>query len=323
MLGRVPGIKHIAYYLPDATLESSAVAARFGFEIGFLHTKVGVERRHYAAPDQTSSDMAAEAMRRLLAETGEPADAIEALIVVTQTPDYAIPQMSGLVQDKAGLSKDLAGFDLSLGCSGYVYALSVADGLMRTQGLSKLAVVTVESYSKILDPGSRDTVSLLGDAATATLMTVDDPLYRVGKSTFGTDGTRGEAIICRGTGVVDGPRHGIEMDGRAVFSFVMSELPRSIGRCLEINRVAADDVSRWVFHQANRYLVENLALRLGLPMGRVPLDMSETGNTGSCSIPLVLRRKVLSRATRPSILCLSGFGVGASWASTLLFSTAR
>lgn len=314
-----PGIRHIACFFPETALDNDELRRRFEFSEGFLEEKLGIERRYLARVGDTTSDMCAAAVDRLLSEAGERPQAIDALLLVTLNPDYMMPHTAALVQEKCGLPKTVASFDIALGCSGYVYGLAVADAMMRVHGFSNVVLLTAVNFSRIMDPESRDTVPIFGDAATATLLTSEDPRYFLGKSTFGTDGAMAEAIIVRGSGTAGEGDGTLEMDGRAVFNFMMTEVPPDVRRCLELNHLEIDDVDTWVFHQASNYMVENLARRLRIPAERVVLDLEDGGNTSSCTIPVTLSRRVLDRDTLPDVVGLSGFGVGASWASSILF----
>ena len=314
-----PGIKHVTHFFPEDALDNDMLRARFEYEPGFIENKLGIERRYHARRGDATSDMCATAVRSLLAESGERAEAIEALIVVTLNPDFIMPHTAALVQDKCGLSATTATFDVALGCSGYVYGLNLAESLMRANGFSKVILVTAVNFSRILEPTSRNTLTLFGDAATATLLCDENPRYYLGKSTFGTDGSMREAIVVHGSGTADDGDGMLEMDGRAVFNFMMTRVPPDIRRCLEINDLTIDDVPTWVFHQASSFMIRNLVQRLGIPEQRVVYDLEDGGNTSSCSIPVTLSRRILNQPDLPPIIGISGFGVGASWASNFLF----
>jgi 3-oxoacyl-[acyl-carrier-protein] synthase-3 len=318
-----PGIGHITYVFPEDVLDNDQLRQRFEFKPDFLEVKLGIDRRYRARWGEATSDLCAAAVGKLLAESGESPAAIDALIVVTLNPDYIMPHTAALVQEKCGLPKRVASFDVALGCSGYVYGLSLADSMMRADGFSRVVLVTAVNFSRITDPESRATVPIFGDAATATLLTTDNPRYFLGRCTYGTDGSLAEAIIVRGSGTAGDGDGKLEMDGRGVFNFMMREVPPDVERCLELNGLVKDDVALWVFHQASNYMVENLADRLRIPRERVILDLQDGGNTSSCTIPVTLRRRVLDRRDLPEIIGLSGFGVGASWASSFLFKNPR
>lgn len=315
------GIKYISYHIPDAVLPNSVVQERFGFEDNFLANKLGIDERPVAPDDQPTSEMCLKAIESLTAETDLDLAQLECLIVITQTPDYAIPHTSALIHGRLGLSKSVAVFDVSLGCSGYVYGLSIAKAFMISNGFTQGLLVTGDQYSKIMNPEDRNTIPLFGDASTATWLSNDEPAYLIGQFAFGSDGQTHEAIIVRGSGTRAGDAQPLEMNGRGVYSFMMSEVPPNILRCLEQNDVTKDDIDKWVFHQASKYMVESLSNRIGLDIGSVVLDIGDVGNTVSSSVPLALARRVLASQPHGRKVLISGFGVGTSWASCVLTST--
>jgi 3-oxoacyl-[acyl-carrier-protein] synthase III len=314
------GIRAIAAHLPQASLENADLVAQHGFDPEFLDQKLGIHSRHRAAADEHVSDMAAAAGRAVLAKAGvDPAD-IQFLAVVTQTPDYCLPQVSALVQHALGLPTSVAALDLGLGCSGFVYGLATATAFMQTHGLTRGLLITAEAYGKIMDPADRGTAPLFGDGACATLLT-DEPLFTPGSFVFGTDGGRFDALIARGSGTRKDGDGRLFMDGRAIFNFMMQEIPPSVARCLAANGLTMADVDLCVPHQASLYMLTMLARRLGVPEGRLVTDMEDVGNTVSSSIPLALMRRVLPLDPRPAHILITGFGVGLSWCSTILFAT--
>ncbi len=311
------GIAGIASYLPDAVNDNTALVARYGFDADFISDKLGIETRHYAAPNETTADLATRAAEAMLDEAGLRAADIDLLVVVTQTPDYLLPHTSALVHERLGAPTRTAAFDISLGCSGFIYALAAAVPMMAAHDMQTGLLVTAETYSKLISLEDRATAPLFGDGAAATLLT-RDPVYYLGRTTFGTDGLRHRALIAAGSGTRDEPSAPLFMDGRAIFSFVMTEAPKDVAACLTANGVAADDVERWVFHQASAYMLQSLAKRLGIADERLVIEMADCGNTTSSTIPIALERRVLAASPQPRTVFLSGFGVGLSWASTVL-----
>jgi len=314
------GIRAIAAYLPQANLENHELVAQHGFDPDFLDKKLGIRSRHRAAADEHVSHMAAAAGRAVLEQSGlDPAE-IQFLAVVTQTPDYCLPQVSALVQHALGLPTSVAALDIGLGCSGFVYGLATATAFMQTHGLTCGLLITTEAYGKIIDPADRSTAPLFGDGACATLLT-DNPIFVPGRFVFGTDGSRSDALIARGSGTRKDGDGLLFMDGRGIFNFMMQEIPPSVARCLAANELTMDNVSLCVPHQASSYMLEMLARRLGVPEGRLVVDIEDVGNTVSSSIPMALMRRVLPLAPRPANVVITGFGVGLSWCSTILFAT--
>lgn len=267
--------------------------------------------------DDTVSGLATEAVRSLLRKADvSPAD-IQALVLVTQTPDYCLPHTSALVQAEAKISPDALVFDVGLGCSGYVLGLSVLRDVMQSQGMTRGILVTADAYSRIMDPEDRSTSPLFGDGASATLIS-DRPRYAIGKTTHGSDGSKHAALIVRGSGSTPGERQALFMDGRAIFNFALSQVPRDIEKCLEMNALGRDDIDLFIFHQANAFMITSLAQRLDIPMERIVFSMSDVGNTTSSSIPIALEREVLGLESPPERVLICGFGVGLSWGTTIL-----
>lgn len=312
------GIHQIAHYVPEKILGNDQLRETIDFDEEFLSQKLGINERRIAGPDETVADMGSRAAVRSLEESGLHAENLDVLIVVTQTPEYCLPQTSALVHEILDLPKALPVFDISLGCSGFVYGLSVATAFLESNGGDKGLLITADTYSKIMAPDDRATTPLFGDGAAATLISRDG-LYVPGKFTFGSDGSRHKALIAPGSGTrkPEGPER-LHMDGRAIYSFMMSEIPTDIDRCLEANELAKDDIDLWVFHQASKYMLESLGQQIGVPGEKLVVEMADIGNTTSSSIPIALERQVMNRDPLPRRVFISGFGVGLSWASTVL-----
>lgn len=298
------GIEAIAVYIPEQRVSNMAIREQFEVDEAFLKDKIGVLNRAIKGADEDTSDMAVKALERLLEQTGLAREAIELLVVVTQNPDSNLPHVSGLVHGKAKLSLDCAAFDVSLGCSGYVYGLSVLQSFLAGNGLSRGVLITCDPYSKVIDPADKNTVLLFGDAATATLVGPAQVL-ECGPFLFGTQGDMTGALVCK-----DGTLH---MNAREVFNFAATTVPRHIEKLLNKANLTKDEVDCYLFHQGSRYIVETLAKRLGLDRDKVRMDIEETGNTISSSIPILLQRELAAKTTKTFVLC--GFGVGLSWAS--------
>lgn len=311
------GIKAISYVVPGTPVGNSEIIATHGFDGSFIENKLGITHRHIAGPNEYVSDLATQAASKLLQGSGVSAEAVEILVVVTQTPDYCLPHVSALVHENIGLGNQVAAFDVSLGCSGYVYGLSIVQGMMESQGLDNGLLITADTYSKISDPSERSTAPLFGDAATATLLT-RDPQYSLGRFDFGTDGSKHRQLIARGSGIRRDVAEPLFMDGRGIFNFAMSAVPKTVERCLERNDTGMETIDSWLFHQASRYMLESLAKRMKIPAEKLLIDMEDVGNTTSSTIPIVLARRILENGTGPNTILLCGFGVGLSWASTIL-----
>ena len=301
------GIADIAFYIPERRLPNRARAAEFGLTDDFIRDKLGVEAVARKADDQDTSDLAVEAVKALLGKGRVGVEQIECLALVTQNPDgRGLPHTSAIVHDKLGLGARCLTFDISLGCSGYVTGLSVLTATMQSHGMRYGLLVTADPYSKIVDPADRNTALLFGDAASATLLAAD-PVWHLGRSDFGSIGRSRRALELNEAG-------NLAMNGRGVFDFSATSIPASIQRTAELNEIGLAAVDRFILHQGSRYIVDTIAKRLGV-LDRTPFDAAEYGNTVSSSIPIAL-----ARAVDPSdrLVMISGFGVGLSWATTLL-----
>jgi len=300
------GIKDIAVYIPEKRNSNRDLLARFELEESFLVEKIGVLERAIKDESEDTSDMALEALERLIVQSGIARESIDVLVVITQNPDSNIPHVSALVQGKANLSNDCAAFDLSLGCSGYVYGVSVLQSFLASNGLSNGVLITCDPYSKIINLNDKNTVLLFGDAATATLIS-HEPKYVCESFVFGTQGDLTGALVCN--------NNQLHMNGREVFNFAAVKVPQTIQKLLQKANLEKADIDAYIFHQGSRYIVETLAKRLGIEIAKVRIDIESTGNTVSSSIPILLKQEIDSRVSKNIVL--SGFGVGLSWASCI------
>ena len=314
------GIRDVACYLPTGELHSAELQSRLGFKPGFLENKVGVETRHIAATDESTSDMAVRAFERLTQRCPrEDFGAVGLVLLCTQNPDYKMPHTASVVSYRLGLPKNMLSFDISLACSGYVSTVVTAKALMNELGIRKALVFTADPYSKIIKPQDKNTIALFGDAASVSILEADAPL-RICKSTFGNDGSKYEAAIVRNSGTAkkDGEPEHFDLDGRGIYELLKTEAPRSIRACAALNDLALDDVEVFLFHQASAWLLQGLREDLGLSEDRVPCNIKHTGNTVSSSIPLLLEQVLYAERPLPRTILMSGFGAGLAWASVVL-----
>lgn len=301
------GIAAIASYVPAGRLSNYDRKAEFGIDDAFIEDKIGFRSVARMAPGETTSDLCVRAFEALKCKVSIDPAAIEAVVVVTQNPDRNIPHVSAVVHGRLGLSTSCAAFDVSLGCSGYVHGLSIVQGFMAANGYKRALLFTADPYSKIIDASDKNTVLLFGDAATVSLLS-DAPVFVPGRFRFGTLGVESENLAITGGHLY--------MNGRAIFSFVARNIPSDVNALLAANGLAIGDVDRFLFHPGSRYVVDAISKALKLTQDKVPFSASDCGNTVSSSIPLLLEAEI-PRAASGTIL-MSGFGVGLSWASTIL-----
>lgn len=317
-----PGLSEISVYLPRHTVGNDEIIKRFGFKKDFLVNKIGIEKRHVAGPDEAVSDMAVKAGQKLIKKLSLDTGSIELIVLCTQNPDYNIPGSVNCVQNRLDLPKNIAAFEINDGCSGFIYSLSMVKSIMITENLNRAILITSEAYSKVIDPDDRHTVPIFGDAATASFVEMGG-FGKIGRFVYGSDGSGFEDLIVRGGGsrYPNENRtgtHALYMNGRAIFNFMMTMVPNSIEKCLTSNGFTIDDINYFLFHQASRYMLENLGSRLGIPKEKIPLSLKNTGNTVSSSIPITMDYLGGPAALKGKTVLLSGFGTGLSWATTVL-----
>ncbi|UTL79898.1 ketoacyl-ACP synthase III [Pseudomonas putida] len=305
------GIKSIASYVPTEGVDNYAQGAKFGKDQDFIFGKIGSTFLPRKEAAQETSDLCVEAARNLFAANPslDPAS-IDAVIVVTQNGDAeGLPHTAAIVQHKLGLPTSIAAFDISLGCSGYVYGLYAMKGFMEAAGLKNGLLITADPYSKIVDPEDRNTTMLFGDAATATWMG-EDATWQLGKSLFGSDGAGAEHLR-----TTDGK---FFMNGRQVYNFALVKVPAHLHQLLEASELQAHDIDLYCLHQGSAAIVDAVSARFveGEHKQKFVKDMVETGNTVSSSIPLLLEKHVLG--SQHKRVALSGFGVGLSWGSAII-----
>src|SRR5262249_8841624 len=301
------GILSIHSYVPEARLDAMELSSDFGPSEDFIRDKTGFRTLSRRADGEDTSHLAERAARAALSMHPGLAQKLGLLVVVTQTPDgYGLPQVSAIVHGRLDLPESVAAFDISLGCSGWVYGLSVAKSFMESNDLACGILVTADPYSKIIDPKDRNTLLLFGDAATATVL-CRNPTWRIGRFVFGTAGRHWDDIRVRDNGK-------LAMNGRAIFNFSARKLADCVRAELAANGLDLHSVGYVILHQASRYIVDTVAARLGAS-DQTRFTAADTGNTVSSSIPLAI--SALPRAKEQTMV-VCGFGVGLSWAGCVL-----
>lgn len=302
------GISAIGSYTPAQVELNLDKMGDFGVDQRFIEDKIGVVQRAQKLPEEETSGMCVKAFGALREQVDIGAEELDCIVVCTQNPDGSgLPHTSAIVHSLLGCRQDVAAFDISLGCSGYVYSLWIMASFMQAQGLKKGVLFTADPYSKIVDPDDKNTALLFGDAATATLLG-EDFVYRLDAAEFGTIGSMNEALRCE-----DGKLH---MNGRLVFNFAMTTVPPQIAALLKKTGDNIQDIDLILLHQGSKYILDQLTKRLGVDANKVPCDLKDSGNTVSSSIPLLLKRYLNNNSCQKVVLC--GFGVGLSVASGLI-----
>lgn len=326
-------IKAISYYLPEKIVTNEELVIDFpDWTVEKIATKVGVNQRHVASEDETATDLAVKAGEKLFAATPEiKREDIDFVLLCTQSPDYLLPTSACLAQDRLGLRTNIGALDYNLGCSGYVYGLSLAKGLIAGGIAQNVLLLTAETYNKHLHPRDKGNRTIFGDAATATVVSTEG-YAEIGNFSLGTNGQGAENLIIHSGGArhpekvndlsfdENGNPHSSDflfMNGAEIFSFTQKNVPIVVKDTLEKNGLTHDDVNMFVFHQANSYMLNFLRKKIKIVPERFYVNMSEIGNTVSNSIPIALadarQENVLNG---PVLIC--GFGVGYSWGGCIL-----
>ncbi len=331
-------VKAIEYVLPEAVLTTEDLAAEFPeWSVQKIDDKTGIRERHIAAPTECSSDLAVAAAQKLFASGACAPQDVDYVLLCTQSPDYFLPTTACLIQHRLGIPTSAGALDFNLGCSGYIYGLGMAQGLIATGQARRVLLLTAETYSKFIHPKDKSVRTIFGDAAAATLLSaVDGDVPFVGPFVYGTDGSGAENLIVPTGGmrqarsevsaqtVEDGSGNirsadNLFMNGAEIFNFTLSAVPSSVNELLQKAGIGADAVDLFVFHQANRYMLEHLRKRMKIPTERFALTMSHCGNTVSSTIPIALKHSARDGMLQPgALVMLVGFGVGYSWGATLL-----
>ena len=304
------GIEAIACEIPEHRISNLERAQQFGTSVPFLREKIGVVEIARKRVEHETSDLCVAAAQRLFNSDVVTPDDVDCAAVVTQNPDgHGLPHVAAIVHGKLGLSERCATFDISLGCSGYVQALSMVSAFMAANGMRRGLLFTADPYSKVIDDSDRDTALLFGDAATVTLLSAE-PAWRLGRFDFGTRGEMSEALSVNEFGKLC-------MNGRTVFTFSATSVPPSIARTLERNGLTLADIDRVILHQGSKYIVDTVGQRIGAA-DKTCFYAANYGNTVSSSIPIILSQELAESDRR---VLISGFGVGLSWATTILERT--
>lgn len=331
-------ISAIEYFLPHNVVSTSDLSAEFPeWSVEKIDEKTGIQYRHIAAQGECSSDLAVNAAQRLFDSGACRPESIDFLLLCTQSPDYFLPTTACVIQDRLGIPTTAGALDFNLGCSGYIYGLGLAQGLISSGQASNVLLITAETYSKFIHARDKSVRTIFGDAAAVTLLKAfESETPFIGPFIYGTDGRGWQNLIVPSGGMrcprtdqtaalvqdQDGNVRSMDnlyMNGAEIFTFTLSAVPQSVERILEKAHLALEDIDLFVFHQANRYMLEHLRKRMKIPEDKFVVAMSHCGNTVSCTIPIALKHAACEgRLTNQAKVMLVGFGVGYSWGATVL-----
>lgn len=310
---------YCSYYLPKKVVTNEDLKEIFPEidpERVFAHT--GVRRRHYA-DNETSSDMSYNAINQLIEDNKIDKAAIDGLICVTQNPDNMVPNTASRLQNMLGLTKDLLAFDLNLACSGFVYALLLAKSIIKSTDKNNILITTTGDRVKYLNKKDKNTLTLFGDGASAFLLTREN-VDKIKEFVTGTDGSGYNDIIIKNDDENDfqSPRH-YSMNSINIFSFTISVVPDLIKKILEKNNLTLEDIDYFVLHQANKSILEYVRNDLNIEKEKMYINLEETGNTSSSTIPVAFADLVKQNKLHNGMkILIAGYGAGFSWAGTVI-----
>ncbi len=327
----------ISVYLPPDVLTNETLAAEYNspnWTASKIFRKTGIHTRHIVK-EELVSDLAVNAAEKLFSEYSIERSTIDFLLLCTQSPDYYLPSTSCIIQERLKLRTGTGAFDYNLGCSGFVYGLAVAKGLLSAGIARRVLLITAETYTRHIHHQDRSTRTIFGDAAAATLITTED-IGKIKDFVLGTDGSGANNLIVP-AGAMALPRNpqtseekqddsgnirsknNIYMNGPEIFAFTLRTVPKLVEDTLYKNGLTKDDIDYYIFHQANRYILTVLREKLDIPEEKFYIDVESLGNTVSSTIPIALHGAIKSTKIKTgSKVFIAGFGVGYSWGAAIL-----
>lgn len=327
-------IKGISYYLPEQVYTNDDLIKDFPeWSVDKVMKKVGVEQRHLAATDETAGDMAEKAAKKLFEEYGIDPSSIDFLLLCTQSPDYFLPSTACVLQNRLEIPTSAGAFDYNLGCSGCIYGMAVAKGLIAAGIAKNVLLLTAETYNKYLHPDDKSNRSIFGDGAAACLISIEG-FAKIGEFVLGTDGAGANNLIVKtgasrykqttGLSVEDSEGHiwrddYLYMNGGAIFNFTLDAVPAMMKQLLEKSGLEKEQIDYYVFHQANQFMLSTIRKVCTLPKDKFYMNMSNVGNTVSSTILIGLKECMNDGniQTGMKVMCC-GFGVGLSWGGAIL-----
>ena len=330
-------IKDISCYFPKKVISNSSLQYEFpDLKIKELTRLTGVYNRHICHEDETSVDMAVKAADKLFSTCTTKKEDINFIILCSAGGDYITPASACIIHNQLKLPSNCGAFDYNQGCTGYIYGLNLADSLIYAGNAENILLITSETISKTIHPKDSSNRAIFGDAATASIITRSNSKNTFGSFTFGTDGSKFDRIIIKhGRERFPLPKYAEKdrvdtygnilndanfyMDGSEVFNFSITRAPELVSDILKKNNLTYDDIDHFIFHQANQIILETLGKKLKIPDSKLIIEIANTGNTVSSTIPIALHNSIINgKIKNGDTILLAGFGVGFSWGGTIL-----
>lgn len=333
-------LQYISYYHPKKVLSNEEISSLHPeWTVEKISAKTGIEKRYVSAPDETAGDMAYQAAMLLMQQNDISPQSIDYIILCTQSPDYYLPTTACILQDRLGLSEHSGAFDYNLGCSGFIYGLGIAKGLIVSGQAAHVLLLTAETYTKYIHPEDKSCRTIFGDGAAATLVTsgkIQKGLNaEIGHFSYKTIGSGFRNLIVENGGARnfkkenrssnvtdeswDGKGNNLYMDGKAIFDFTAFHVPDVIKDNVLLNDVELSSVNLFIYHQANKFMLDFLRKRCGIEKEKFYIDLADGGNTVSSTIPIAFKNATDKGFVHvDDSIQLCGFGVGLSIGAVLL-----
>lgn len=327
-------IKAISYYLPEIVLTNEELQTQFPeWSAAKIISKIGIVERHIAGVNETASDMAIKAAEKLIAEYLIEKNTIDYVILCTQSPDYFLPTTACIIQDRLKLSTSIGAIDVNLGCSGFIFGLSLAKGLIYGGMAKNVLLLTSETYSKHIHPRDKGNRTIFGDAAAATLISTEG-VAEIKDFSFGTDGRGADNLIVKTGGArskkplndlsfdaYGNPKSSdyLFMDGAEILNYTLDYFPPLVSDTLLKNKIEQNDIDLFIFHQANKYIMELLRKKLAIEDEKFYRYFANIGNTVSSTIPIAIKEAINDGTLKgKSNVLIAAPGLGYSWGGNVL-----
>lgn len=326
-----PSITNIAYYIPtDDFSTRTLLKSKSKVMVDKIIAKTGINKKYKAKDSQFASDLGIEAIKKLIKKKNLNIDEIDFVIFCNQTPNHILPMSSSLIHKEIFSSNQNVGFiDISQGCAGFIYSLKIAFSLIKSLSCKKVLIVTADTYSKIIDKNDLSTLAIFGDGATATIVENSNSNSKnknIKNFILGCDGSKFNNLYLPNSGLQiqkDIKNSNLIMNGTNIFSFTLEKIPENIDKCLKKNRIKKSEIKYFIFHQANKFILETLRNKLKISRDKFIIDL-KYGNTTSSTIPIALFNLIKKNKIIPGDnILICGFGVGLSWGSTIIKCDAR
>ena len=315
-------IKGISFELGENEINVNSLSKNNpDWDLSKIISKTGINKIFYASQNQTAVDLAVFALKKFFSEHDVLKSEIDGLVFVTQSPDYTLPTSACIIQDRLNLPKEMIAFDINLGCSGFVKALTVVSSLIESGTCNNCLIVTSETYSKYISKNDRICKPLFSDGSAVTLVSKGGD-FQIGPSKFGVDGSGAKHLIVYGSGSKHDeskPKNELYMNGSEIFLFTLSKIPKLINKFFIDNNLSVEKIDKFYFHQASKLVLDAMAKKLNIPDDKLIVNNEDIGNTVSSTIPISLKISLMNNSlNKGDLILIIGFGVGLSYGLSLI-----